>query len=124
MKKYIKYLTVGLVFIAQNIFAQSTAESQTMDMGTYAEWMGSGFLVFLFVMFGFFLFKANKQTESSRANTLQSSAVLIKQKINAAIIKPLSLLPVINLDIRRVRFALTSVLIMFTTILFLLIIQK
>lgn len=124
MKRYFKCLTIALIFAAQNLFAQSSADAQSMDMGIYAEWAGSVFLIFLFIMFGVFLSMANKPSENSVESALQSPTVLIKQKINAVINKQLSLLPVINLDLRRVRYVLTSALIMFTAVLFLLIIQK
>jgi len=123
MKRYIKFITAASIFTAQNIFAQSTTDAG-MDMSAYAEYMGTGFLVFLFVMFGIFLFKANKKSECTEENLIQTSAVLIKQKINAALVNPLSIFPNITLDLRRVGFVLTSVLIMFSTVLLLLIIQK
>ncbi|MBS1494839.1 MAG: hypothetical protein JST55_15095 [Bacteroidetes bacterium] len=124
MKKYLKYILTASIFTAHNLFAQSAADTEGMDMSSYATWMGTGFLVMLFVMIAVFLINGNKDTSEAEAGILQSSVIVVRNKINTAIGSSLQLLNGISIDLQRVRFLLASALIMFSTILLLLIIQK
>jgi hypothetical protein len=129
MKKHIKYLLAASFFtaqslFAQSLFAQSTTETEGMDMSAYASRMGTAFLVALFVMIAVFLLKANKEPAETEEAVPQGSLIFVRNRANTSSGSLLQLLPGISIDLQRVRYLLASALIMFSTILLLLIIQK
>jgi len=125
MKKYFIYLVTPLIFITQNLFAQSTTNAEGMDMLVYATWMGSSFLILLFVMIGIFLFSASKEPANPDDIVLQFPAAFSNEQVNIfASGSSLYLVPSLSLEFNRIKVILVSALITFSLILFLLMIQK
>ncbi|MBN8571878.1 MAG: hypothetical protein J0M18_19830 [Ignavibacteria bacterium] len=125
MKKNFIYLVTPLIFITQNLFAQSTTNADGMDMSVYASWMGSSFLIFLFVMIGIFLFSASKEPANPEDIVMQYPAAFSNEQVNIfASGSSIYLLPSLSLEFNRVKVLLVSALITFSLILFLLMIQK
>lgn len=124
MKKYFIYIVTPLIFIAQDLFAQSTTNAEGMDMSLYATWMGSSFIILLFVMIGIFLFSAAKEPADTESIVVQYPSAVVNQQINFASGSSLYLLPSLSLEFNRIKVILVSALITFSLILFLLMIQK
>ena len=125
MKKYFTYILIAATFIAQNLFAQSTTNDEGMDMSVYASWMGSSFLVLLFVMIGIFLYSASKEPANPEDIVLQIPAVFSNAQVNIfASGSSLYLLPSLSLEFNRIKVLLISAMITFSLILLLLLIQK
>ncbi|MBN8569786.1 MAG: hypothetical protein J0M18_09145 [Ignavibacteria bacterium] len=125
MKKFFIYLITPLIFITQNLFAQSVTNAEGMDMSVYASWMGSSFLILLFVMIGIFLFSASKEPANPDDIMLQFPAAFSNEQVNIfASGSSLYLLPSLSLELNRIKVIIVSALITFSLILLLLIIQK
>ncbi len=124
MKKYFTYILIASTFIVQNLFAQSVTNAEGMDMSVYASWMGSSFLIFLFVMIGIFLFSAAKEPANPEDIVVQFPAFSNEQVKIFASGSSLYLLPSLSLEFNRIKVILVSALITFSLILFLLMIQK
>lgn len=124
MKKNFTYILTAASFITQNLFAQNATNAEGMDMSVYAAWMGSSFIILLFVMIGIFLLSASKESAETESIVIQIPAAGIKPQINFATGYPVYLLPGLSLELQRIKMLIVSALMTFSLILFLLFIQK
>jgi len=125
MKNFFKYILTSSIFITQNLFAQSAAETPGMDMSVYATWMGSAFLVMLFIMMGIFLISGDKESAETENIVLHIPAAFGNDRINfTGTGNSVYSFPGLSLELNRIKVLLVSAIISFSLILLLLLIQK